>query len=300
MRIFIFLFLLFNVFLAFSQSKEFQITNKTIFRNEAGELISFEQFLELTSGEGYEMKPEFDESGNLKEIKILKSSVAPLQLQTNQFASPTELIGHAPPSFSGLDMSGQQYIYENLRGKVIVIKFWFIACPPCIQEMPQLNQLVADYQNQEVIFLGFALDDSEEIKQFLQQRNFNYQLIPSGRNVAHAYNVLGYPTHLVINKSGIVDAVYMGVNTRIREKLSRAIDSALMGTSDSNNVITNLEILPPDEEEVMVTPASIIKNEKGEILSFEVFASLMNTNRFTLLKRRDELGQEYILLREVK
>jgi len=286
-----------------AQSKEFQITSKTTFRDEAGELVSFEKFIELTSGDGYEMQPEFDEDGNLQAINIIKSSVAPVQLQTSQFFNPTELIDHAPPNFSGTAINGQQYISENLRGKVVVIKFWFIACPPCIQEMPELNQLVNDYRGQGVEFLGFSLDSKEEIQQFLQRRAFNYQLIPSGRPVAQSFNVMGYPTHLVINKNGIVEAVYMGVNTRIKEKLSRAIDFALgkeMAVANAIPANQNTPLPPPElGEEVVVTPNSIIKNDKGEVLSFEAFAALMNTNRFTLLKKRETDGSEFILVKEV-
>lgn len=308
-----------------AQTREFQITNETTFKDESGNLVSFDQFLELTSGDGYEMSPVFNEDGSLKEITIIKSVVAPRQLMSNQFASPEELIGHAPPNFAVTDLLGQYFNYTDLRGKVIVIKFWFIQCPPCIKEMPELNQLVQQYKNQEVVFLGFSLDSKYEIQQFLKRKRFDYQLIPDAKAIAHSYNVLGYPTHLIINKNGEVETVFTGVNNHIQSKMSAIIDRLLTNNSQpapttiqestsmkqiSSNIPTqtipqnNYNSIPSQvndilDDEVVIHPGSIIKNEKGEIISFESFAALMNTNRFTLLKRFDTNGKEFILMKEV-
>ena len=308
-----------------AQSREFQITNETTFKDENGKLVSFDQFLALTSGEGYEMSPVFNDDGSLKEILIIKSAVAPRQLQSDQFASPEELIGHAPPNFEVTDLLGQHFNYADLRGKVIVIKFWFIQCLPCIKEMPELNQVVQQYKNMDVVFLAFSLDSKYELQQFLKRKKFDYHIIPNSQTVAHAYNVLAYPTHLIINKNGEVANVFTGINNHIQSKMTAIIDRALNTNSlpapipiqenstspqISSNIPTqsiperNYNSIPSRlddrlDEEVVIHPGSLIKNEKGEIVSFESFTALMNTNRFTLLKRFDKNGKEYILMKEV-
>lgn len=307
------LFCLLVIASLYSQSAgtELAFTDQTIYKDDQGNLVSFETFLELTSGHGYEISPVMNDDGSLKEVMILKTAIAPPTTSSSDFGTPKELIDRAPPHFEAIDRNGRMYNSANLIGRVVVLKFWFIACKPCIVEMPELNLLVDHYKNEPVDFLGFSLDTKEQINSFLQRQNFNYTIIPEAKSIAHDYNVFGYPTHLVINKNGKVEAVYMGVNNDIKGKLSLAIDKALSQTAPppinnrSSNTVVNEEassILNPqaEEEELQITPNSVIKNEKGERVPFNAFIALMNTNRFELVSKKDDNGNEFILMREVQ
>src|SRR5688572_27232831 len=54
-------------------------------------------------------------------------------------------IGLKFPDFSLTSIDGKQFQLSELKGKVIMLNFWFIACAPCVAEMPLLNQLVEEY-----------------------------------------------------------------------------------------------------------------------------------------------------------
>ncbi|NCZ83257.1 MAG: TlpA family protein disulfide reductase [Betaproteobacteria bacterium] len=41
---------------------------------------------------------------------------------------------------------GAQLALESLRGQVIVVNFWATWCPPCVDEMPELNDLQREFQ----------------------------------------------------------------------------------------------------------------------------------------------------------
>ena len=102
--------------------------------------------------------------------------------------------------FSVKDMKGNKYSLNSLKGKVIVMNFWFIGCKPCLQEIPELNELVEKYHGKEVVFLGFALDKKSRLETFLKKKPFNYNIIP-GSKIDSSYEVYGYPTHVVINQN---------------------------------------------------------------------------------------------------
>ena len=307
-RIVILILTLFAAIALVAQAEDMQlpINSQTVFKDGDGNLISFETFIEWTSGAGYVINPVFDEANNLKEIIVDKSAIAPPSTDPNNFANTTEIINRVPPDFEVVDRSGSFYSLSNLRGKVIVLKFWFTACQPCIKEMPELNTLVQNYSSRsDVVFLAPSLDNAETINRFLEKRPFIYKIIPDATDFAHNYNVPGYPTHVVINRSGKVETVFMGVNYNIKDKLTGAIERALLRpiTEEVPTVATTPTeeaIVPKEEEEVFITPNSIIKNVEGELVPFGKFAALMNTNRYELVNETDEEGNAYILMREVK
>ena len=78
------------------------------------------------------------------------------------------------PEISLIDIGGNNINSKSLKGKVVVINFWGIKCKPCVQEIPKLNSLVKDYQNQEIAFVAIASDTNEELNKFLAKRSFKY------------------------------------------------------------------------------------------------------------------------------
>ena len=68
-------------------------------------------------------------------------------------------VGLDAPDFSAADMNGKTYSLSSLKGKIVVINFWFVECKPCLIEMPDLNEIVEKYKSEEVVFLAFALNE---------------------------------------------------------------------------------------------------------------------------------------------
>ena len=132
----------------------------------------------------------------------------------------------APP-FSARDLEGNRYALEELTGKIVVLNFWFVQCKPCVQEMPELNELVQEYQDKDVVFLAFALNGKAELKQFLKKRAFDYQIVPDAQAVAGQYSVEGYPTHIVIDVKGNVAYRTMGLSPHTVGDLEKEIKKLL-------------------------------------------------------------------------
>ncbi len=301
--LFLFSFLLLSFgLIAQGDSPQFEINSQTTFKDKEGNLLSFETFLEWTSGSSYEMTPVFEEDGSLKEIVVITSDIAEPIRSSNDFGTTEELIGRRPPEFEVTDLNGNFLTLSNFKDKVIVLKFWFRACMPCIKEMPELNRLVADY-GEEVAFIGASLDSKEDCERFLQAKRFDYDIVPDALQFARSYNVPGYPTHVIINRQGKVEAVYKGVNNNIYGKLKSAIDRALSRTASDTppapEAVSSLDETDESDVEVFVTPQSIIKNKEGKLVPFSEFVALMNTARFELLPQKEEDGSSFLLMKEV-
>ena len=119
----------------------------------------------------------------------------------------------------------------------------------------------------------------------------------SAQSFSDMYNVLGYPTHVVINKAGNVEAVFQGVNQRIDELLSRAIESAL--NRKPNDRPFSRQVSAPTEDEVMINPNSVIVDEHGIIVPFSKFTKLMREGHFELFNSKDLVGNKVIMMKEI-
>lgn len=138
-----------------------------------------------------------------------------------------ELIGKPAFSFSATDMNGKTYSLEELKGKIIVMNFWFVECKPCVMEMPELNELVKKHSKENIVFLGFATNDTSKIKSFLKRKEFAYTILPNSRSIASTYGVTGYPTHIVIDQDAKIAYSTTGYGPNTVGSLEKTIEQLL-------------------------------------------------------------------------
>lgn len=132
--------------------------------------------------------------------------------------------GKEIPAFHFTGIDGQSYTSENTKGKIILFKCWFIKCVACVQEMPALNELAKKYQGRkDVLFISLAMDGKKELVEFLRKTRFDYATGPMQKKyMAEKLNVVAYPTHFLIDKSGkLVRALYNDVE--VGEALEKEI-----------------------------------------------------------------------------
>jgi len=124
-------------------------------------------------------------------------------------------------------MNDEVFRLSDFRGKVVVLNFWFIACRPCIIEIPKLNELVAEYEQEDVVFLAAGLDGKDRVQDFLVRYPFDYQIVPSAMDIATQFGVSTYPTHIVLDRNGNVLLAENGFTDHVRRQMIQAIEQAL-------------------------------------------------------------------------
>jgi peroxiredoxin len=131
------------------------------------------------------------------------------------------------PDFDVKDLEGKILKLSALKGKVVVLNFWFVGCAPCRVEMPGLNMLTEEFKDEDVVFIAFALDNAEALKEFLKVKKFTYQIIAGASKVAVLYGVKVYPTHILINKKGEMEFTLIGGSEDRHEQLRPLIKNLL-------------------------------------------------------------------------
>jgi len=107
--------------------------------------------------------------------------------------------------FKTTDINGNKINTKSLAGKIIVLNFWFINCPPCRMEMPELSKLSTTFKSDSsIVFLAIALDKKYDIEQFLDGSGFGYTIIDNGKFITDQYRINSYPTNVIVDQNGKV------------------------------------------------------------------------------------------------
>jgi thiol-disulfide isomerase/thioredoxin len=131
------------------------------------------------------------------------------------------IIKEAAPSFSLLDLNGQQVNLANLKGKTVIVDFWATWCGPCKESFPGLQRMVNKFKdNLDVKFLfvntlerGDENEKGQKVSGFMKQYQYTFQVLMDNDNkVVKDYGVLGIPTKFIIDKNGDIRFKSIGFN----------------------------------------------------------------------------------------
>ena len=111
------------------------------------------------------------------------------------------------PEYAFVTLDGTSVTSGDLLGKVVVLNFWATWCGPCKLEMPALQSLHEDRDEEGVVVLGLSTDvgGPGKISEFLAERGITYQVGRASRSHREAFGgIRGIPTTFIIDKAGMV------------------------------------------------------------------------------------------------
>lgn len=117
-------------------------------------------------------------------------------------------LGPIAPDFTLTDLEGRTVCLSDHNGKVVLINFWATWAPPCIKEMPLLNNFYQMMKDEDIVLLSISVDegDKSKVESFMKKKNFNFPVLldPEAR-IAGLYRTTGIPESFIIRKDGTVD-----------------------------------------------------------------------------------------------
>lgn len=120
------------------------------------------------------------------------------------------------PDFTINDIAGQRIRLSDLRGKVVVLKFWATWCGPCKREIPELNNMVDEFKdNDKVVFIGISNEKKETLEKFLKEIEFKYRICYDGEEASRSYKVNAIPVHIIIDSGGNIQYKHIGMTDAI-------------------------------------------------------------------------------------
>jgi cytochrome c biogenesis protein CcmG/thiol:disulfide interchange protein DsbE len=123
--------------------------------------------------------------------------------------------------------AGEILKLSDLKGKPVVVNFWFPSCPPCVAEMPDLQESF-ERHNGDVEFVGvqlIGLDSAVDGQAFVDQLGVTYALGPDEGIIIRDYKVRGFPTTVFVDSEQNVIREWTGILNE--EKLEELVGEIL-------------------------------------------------------------------------
>lgn len=122
-----------------------------------------------------------------------------------------DIIGlqHPAKEFTVYLLDGEKLKLSSQKGKVVLIDFWDVYCPPCIKAMPELKALFEQYSDEGLEIIGISLDtDKEKLLDFLKKHNISWKIACSYKGwkdkTAILYGINATPSTWLIDRKGIL------------------------------------------------------------------------------------------------
>jgi thiol-disulfide isomerase/thioredoxin len=146
---------------------------------------------------------------------------------------PSVPIGEPAPLALGETLDEQAIDASAFRGRLVVLSFWATWCPPCLKELPRLEELHRAHGQQglEIVAVNFG-ETSRTVRKFLRANRvltLRVTLDP-GKAVAQQYGVRGIPATVLLDWNGNVrwatTGYDEGYDQRLREQIVALVKEA--------------------------------------------------------------------------
>jgi peroxiredoxin len=185
---------------------------KTIFRDSDGNLISNNEFVDLRMANSH--------YPDATVVKQYEDGTVEFRLQK----VPQE--GMRAPDFSVRTVDGKTLRSSDLRGKVVVLNFWFIGCPACLAQEPKLNGFKAKFEGEsDIVFLAMTTDPADNVKKYLAKEQFDYLQAVDAKEAMQSFVFSGFPKNIVIGRDGTI--VYWRSTIKAWEKFESVVRGEL-------------------------------------------------------------------------
>lgn len=137
-----------------------------------------------------------------------------------------------PPSAPHLkltDSLGKEVNLADYKGKTVIVNFWASWCPPCVAELPSLNQLNKNAQDENLVVLTVNVQqDPDEVLKFMQKEGLQLNALQDLESRASKnWGVTALPTTFIV-----------GSDQKIRYVSEGQVD---FDSSETHQILNNLK-----------------------------------------------------------
>lgn len=125
--------------------------------------------------------------------------------------------GFASEDFILPDVQGVKHKLSDYRGKWVVVNYWATWCPPCLAEIPELEEFHVKHKDKDAVVLGVNLEDIDaaSLRQFIDEYSITYTVLRGESENGIPFGPFyGLPSTYLISPAGEVATIHLGPVTR--------------------------------------------------------------------------------------
>ena len=138
-------------------------------------------------------------------------------------------VGDSAPDFAIATDNGRAVSLSKFGGRLLVLNFWATWCPPCVQEMPSLDEFQKRLAGSGVVVLGVSVDkDAGAYRSFLSRAKVSFLTArdPEAR-ISGDYGTFKYPETYIIDSRGKVVQKIIGPENWTDDRMVSYVKSLL-------------------------------------------------------------------------
>jgi len=185
----------------------------------------------------------------------------PQEKPTPQRRPAEELVGQPAPAFSLKTLDGREVSNQAAANAITVLDFFAPNCPHCKKQMPKLEPLRKEYESKGVRFvavsqtMGGKKFTDQDVTDVVKQTGFAGELVTDHDNtVGPLFQATGFPTLVVLGKTGKVESVHVGNKGDLDTVLKGEFEALLAG-KPLPKVETVAQKPAPAKEDLVGKPA---------------------------------------------
>ena len=118
--------------------------------------------------------------------------------------------------FSLPDLDGRQHTLSEYQGKWVIINYWATNCPPCLKEIPELEDFYRRHKDSDAVVLGVNYEDIKLswLKDFIGSVKMTYPVLLAEPDQPTPFgSVMVLPTTIIVSPTGDLSGVHRGAIT---------------------------------------------------------------------------------------
>ena len=120
-----------------------------------------------------------------------------------------------------LDLNGNSIALSDFLGQIVVLNFWASWCPPCRQEMPELNELDKELKESgDAVLITVNMTDGQRetvdtARQFINENGLGFTVLFDDQGLlSYQFNVSAIPQTFILDRDGNISGTIIGSTTR--------------------------------------------------------------------------------------
>jgi peroxiredoxin len=149
-------------------------------------------------------------------VAIVAAGIVVLLAWINRDEMNPVMAGRDAPDFTALDLDGSPRSLDDFRDKVLLVNIWATWCPPCREEMPSMQRMYQEIDDEGFAILAISVDapfgetdafgrEGGNLRAYADSVGITFTVLhdPSGR-VQQTFQTTGVPESFVIDRDGVI------------------------------------------------------------------------------------------------